>query len=633
MTTRKRIKNELGKEFTKKLMAYAVTATGVMALTTGAEAGIVYSGPQNQNVSEDGFCNLNFDGGGTEFKFTQFSQYSEEIIAIRPNDSGDFWNGTAKFNHVSELALSYSIKSGLTNFVNSKTGGNSGWVAADTATGGPMLLAGKTGYIGVKFDCTAGTCYGWIQFTGAADVKSGTVVDWAYEDTGASIKAGDTGPVANNAPVADLNGSGTAGNDVSGSFTEGGGAVAIAPAGTVTDADGDEIQTVTVALTNNLDGAGTEALYLTSASNVTVAGSGTDTVTLTPAGTGTTNAQFTAALQAITYNNTSDTPDTTNRIITVVANDGPADSATSTVTMSVTAVAAPAVTTVAAPVATVMSVTSTATAAAGSHYVGSVITISIPFSYLVWVKGTPSLALNTGGPVPGKAYYSGGSGTQIITFEYTVAAGDDITGLDYWSRWALELNGGQIYSNEGIDADLNLPAPGESGSLGYNNTQGVLSTVYSVYRFYSPGLSKHLFTADENEKEYLLANAADVWQLETSPYTVFLPWQYDVAADEEKAGLIAVHRFYNATSQTHLYTADANEAAYLTAESADVWQSEGPVFYVPVGNPDGTIPVYRFYSEDLKVHLFTTDENEKTTLIDTAGDVWTFEGIAYYAYP
>ncbi|MDM8542755.1 hypothetical protein QUF90_16900 [Desulfococcaceae bacterium HSG9] len=351
-------------------------------------------------------------------------------------------------------------------------------------------------------------------------------------------------------------------------------------------------------------------------------GNGTDTVTLTDTGS-TTNAEFTAALQAITYNNTSDTPDTTDRSITVVANDGTQDSATSTVTMSIT--------TVAAPVATVMSVTSTA--AAGPHYVGSVITISVPFSYLVWVKGAPTLALNTGGPVPGKAYYSGGSGTKIITFQYTVAVGDDIAELDYWSQWALELNGGQIYSNEGIDADLNLPAPGESGSLGDNTTLGILGVYYPVYRFYSPDLSKHFFTADENEIGHLIANAAAIWNNEYIAYYAYLPAQFANASLRQRSMLQAVHRFYSETLQTHLYTADANEAAYLTAESADVWQSEGPVFYVPVGNPDGTIPVYRFYSEDLKVHLFTTDENEKTTLIDTAGDVWTFEGIAYYAYP
>ncbi|MDM8553620.1 choice-of-anchor D domain-containing protein, partial [Desulfococcaceae bacterium HSG7] len=275
----------------------------------------------------------------------------------------------------------------------------------------------------------------------------------------------------------------------------------------------------------------------------------------------------------------------------------------------------------------------TSTSSFGIHTVGSVITITFSFDYLVWVKGIPSLALNTGGPVPGYAWYSGGSGTKIITFEYTLVAGDNITKLDYWSPWALELNGGEMYSDQGVDVNLILPVPGEEGSLGYNNTTGTLNTVYSVYRFYSPGLKKHFFTTDENEKEYLLANAADVWQLENAPYSVFLPRQYDAATQAQKDTLIAVHRFYSAALQTHLYTADANEAAYLIAEAADAWQSEGPVFYVPVGNPEGAIPVYRFYSESLKVHLFTADENEKNHLKDTAGDVWRFEGVAYYAYP
>jgi len=279
----------------------------------------------------------------------------------------------------------------------------------------------------------------------------------------------------------------------------------------------------------------------------------------------------------------------------------------------------------------VLNVTSTATS--GTYSVGSVIEITIGFSYLVWVKGIPSLALNTGGPVPGHAYYSGGSGTKIITFQYTVASGDDITKLDYWSPWALELNGGEMYSDQGVDVDLVLPVPGESGSLGNSTTLGILGTLYPLYRFYSPGLSKHLFTADENEKEYLLANMADVWQFEESPYSVFLPHQYNAATQDLKDTLMAVHRFYNAALLTHLYTADANEAAHLIAEASDVWQSEGPAFYVPTGNPEGAIPVYRFYSENLSVHLFTVDENEKNHLVETAGDIWNFEGIAYYAYP
>ncbi|MDM8554290.1 DUF4091 domain-containing protein [Desulfococcaceae bacterium HSG7] len=280
-------------------------------------------------------------------------------------------------------------------------------------------------------------------------------------------------------------------------------------------------------------------------------------------------------------------------------------------------------------VADVMYVTSTATA--GTYTVGSVIQINVCFSDLVWVKGTPQLVLRTG-ETPGKAYYSNGSGTDTLTFLYTVAVVDTVSELDYWSEWGLELNGGQIYNNQGVDADLTLPAPGEPGSLSGNIALS-LDTDYPVYRFYSPGLLKHLFTIDENEKEHLIANAADVWQSEGIAYYAFHPSQYNAASRLQKNMLLAVHRFYSEGLHTHLFTTDENEKEHLIANAADVWRYEGPAFYVPAGYQEGTIPVYRFYSEALKVHLFTVDENEKNHLIDTAGDVWRFEGIAYYAYP
>jgi len=137
----------------------------------------------------------------------------------------------------------------------------------------------------------------------------------------------------NTAPTVDLN-AGGGGIDVSRSFTEDGGAITIAPDAIVSDTDGDEIQTVTITLTNNLDG-GSEALFLGSATNVTIAGSGSTTLTLSDTGT-TTNTQFQAALQAVTYNNTSQDPNMTARSITVVANDGTDNSTTATVTMSIT---------------------------------------------------------------------------------------------------------------------------------------------------------------------------------------------------------------------------------------------------------------------------------------------------------
>jgi len=274
-----------------------------------------------------------------------------------------------------------------------------------------------------------------------------------------------------------------------------------------------------------------------------------------------------------------------------------------------------------------------------SSSVGTVITITVHFSVPVWVKGTPQLLLNTGGPVPGIAYYTGGSGTEVLTFSYTVVEGDNTSDLDYWSEWALELNGGRIYSNQDIDTDLDLPIPGEPCSLSADTSKPcptepcLLGKIYPVYRFYNPSLLKHFYTADEYEKNHLIANMADIWRYEGIAYYAYLPLQYDGSSRLQKNTLLAVHRFYSEMLQVHLYTTDENEKEHLIAEAADVWRYESAAFYLPAVYQDGMLPVYRLYSDSLKEHLFTVDENEMNHLVETAGDVWNYEGIAYYAFP
>ena len=50
---------------------------------------------------------------------------------------------------------------------------------------------GKKGYLGVRFQISGNTHYGWIQFTADEDLKNGKILDWAYEDQPDTlIKAG-----------------------------------------------------------------------------------------------------------------------------------------------------------------------------------------------------------------------------------------------------------------------------------------------------------------------------------------------------------------------------------------------------------------------------------------------------------
>jgi uncharacterized repeat protein (TIGR02543 family) len=102
------------------------------------------------------------------------------------------------------------------------------------------------------------------------------------------------------------------------------------------------------------------------------------------------------------------------------------------------------------------------TTADGSYKTGAVIALTLNFSEAATVTGIPTLALNSGGT----ASYSSGSGTTVLTFNYTVANGQNSTDLDYSSTSALSLSGGTVKDGSGNDATLTLPNVGGASSLG-----------------------------------------------------------------------------------------------------------------------------------------------------------------------
>jgi len=68
----------------------------------------------------------------------------------------------------------------------------------------------------------------------------------------------------NDAPVTDLNGA-TGGDDATATFTEDAGAILIASAGTITDVDDTNMESMTITLTNRPDGNAAESLSLNAA--------------------------------------------------------------------------------------------------------------------------------------------------------------------------------------------------------------------------------------------------------------------------------------------------------------------------------------------------------------------------------
>ena len=115
---------------------------------------------------------------------------------------------------------------------------------------------------------------------------------------------------------------------------------------------------------------------------------------------------------------------------------------------------------------TVSSVTSSTSNS--SYKVGDVISIQVLFSEAVTVSGTPQLNLETGA-TDRAVNYTSGSGTNTLTFNYTVQAGDTSADLTYVDTTSLVLNGGTIRDVALNAATLTLAGATSVGSLGANS--------------------------------------------------------------------------------------------------------------------------------------------------------------------
>jgi len=114
----------------------------------------------------------------------------------------------------------------------------------------------------------------------------------------------------------------------------------------------------------------------------------------------------------------------------------------------------------------------------GNYNQNKAITVTVDFTKIVYITGSPRLKLNSNTTV--YANYSFGSGTTKLTFSYIVGSGDTAADLDYSSTAALELNSGTIKDSSGNNATLTLPAVGGTGSLGANRDIVIDTTSPSV---------------------------------------------------------------------------------------------------------------------------------------------------------
>lgn len=143
---------------------------------------------------------------------------------------------------------------------------------------------------------------------------------------------------------------------------------------------------------------------------------------------------------------------------------------------------------------------------------------------------------------------------------------------------------------------------------------------YPVYRLYSASLGAHAFTASTAERTQMLASG---YTNEGVAFAAVSPIKRERAAP---AGKLLVYRFSSMPGNSHFWTTDINERDTMIRAryryEGVAWQSSATAT---------AKPIYRLYSPGMQKHLYTTDTNERNTLSQTGS--WRYEGISQYMSP
>lgn len=146
---------------------------------------------------------------------------------------------------------------------------------------------------------------------------------------------------------------------------------------------------------------------------------------------------------------------------------------------------------------TAPAVTSVSVPANGTYSTGDVLDFDVNFSEQVAVTGTPSFPVTIGSTTV-QATYAGGTGTNVLSFSYTVQTGDlDMDGIAIGA--AMALNGSTIKDLSGNDAALTLNGAGSTSGVLVDAVAPVITSVAVPANGYYKAGDVLNFTVNFNE--------------------------------------------------------------------------------------------------------------------------------------
>lgn len=143
------------------------------------------------------------------------------------------------------------------------------------------------------------------------------------------------------------------------------------------------------------------------------------------------------------------------------------------------------------------------------------------------------------------------------------------------------------------------------------------STGGSVFRFFNTQTGAHLYTMNTTERDVIL-NTLPAYHYEGVAFKAF-----EVGVPEQT---VSVYRFYNTTTGTHFYTANATERDSVM--KLGNYSYDGVAYLAATSASGGLDPLYRFYNTNTGVHFYTASETERAAVSKLVG--FSYEGIAYY---
>lgn len=179
------------------LVCSAFVGTAALMTAQNAGADIVYSGLMNLTVPTTnglGGVYLDIETSGIVFPRTNGTQLtlSEKMSNVLPG-----WDVNFYFNPSGNVTWYYNGSYAVANGANHVAAFGGGVLIDGSAALGTRQTMfpeyqNTTAYMGVSFlDHNDATRYGWIRVTGGnPGAKEATIVDWAYEDSGAGILTG-----------------------------------------------------------------------------------------------------------------------------------------------------------------------------------------------------------------------------------------------------------------------------------------------------------------------------------------------------------------------------------------------------------------------------------------------------------